>query len=73
MHDGKGGRVGSEGPVEAAKAWRGAALDRARKIRDILSGARKVKYGVKRAAPASYRTRRFAHGSFRGLFVRLTG
>ena len=31
MHDGKGGRVGSEGPVEAAKAWGGAALDRARK------------------------------------------
>jgi hypothetical protein len=40
--------------------WRGAALERTQRPRDILSSARKAKYGVKQAAPANYRTRCFA-------------
>jgi hypothetical protein len=39
--------------------WRGAALARARRSRDILSGARKAKYGFKQAAPGNDRTRCF--------------
>jgi hypothetical protein len=43
--------------VRPPSAWRGAALARAQRPRDTLSGARKAKYGVKQAAPGNYRTR----------------
>jgi hypothetical protein len=59
--------------VGQRRVWRGAALDRAYRSRDILSGARKAKYGVKRAAPGNYRTRCFVYRSVRRLFIRLRG
>jgi len=37
--------------------WRGAALVRALKARDILPSARKAKQGVKQAAPGNVSTR----------------
>jgi hypothetical protein len=56
-----------------APNWRGAALDRALRTRDIRSSARKAKDGFKQAAPRNCRTRRFAQRSVRRLFILLAG